>query len=124
MIYIHQICGSQISTTKISEIDVPILEHSDLGDKVKISKKFLVQIHWKLNSLCTRRVRNLIFVCQSSVLRRPRLLQAHFWPISCNYTYFLATKVRRSTILEIFPCQTGPEMACSGFGPLVDIFLA
>ena len=45
--------------------------------KVKKFKKFLIQIPWKLNSLCTKCVKNLIIMCQSSVLRVTRLLQAY-----------------------------------------------
>lgn len=45
---------------------------------------------------------------------------SYSWPFSCNYTYFLAKKVRRPTILEIFACHTGPKNYGSGSERLSD----
>ena len=70
------------------KLSSPILDHMNFGEDPKISKKFLIVIHQKLNGGCTTHVGNLIFMVQSSDSRRPRLLQGQFWLISCHFCTF------------------------------------
>ena len=90
MIKIHQIWKFILSTTEIWISTYSILDLTKLVKEVKIWKEFLIQIHRKLNSLCTRRATYSVIMDQLSVLGRPRLSQNLFvlnFPI---FVYFLA----------------------------------
>ena len=66
------------------------LARVDLGEEVIISKKLMIIIHQKLNSPCTRRVKNLIIVCQYAVLGVPRLCCKFILVNFPIFVYFLA----------------------------------
>ena len=71
------------------KLSSPILDHMNFGEDPKISKKFLIVIHQKLNGGCTTHVENLIFTGQCPVLDVPRLLQAYCLAIlSCLRTLY------------------------------------
>ena len=80
---------TELSKTEMCKLSSPILDHTNLGEEAKISKKFAIVIHRKLNCGCTRRVGNLIIICQLDILGVPRLLQAQICSIFTICVYFI-----------------------------------
>ena len=91
--------GFRISTTEIFQMTCPILKRVNHSVESKFWKFPNSLIPRKLISWSIRPIKKLNIIDQFSVLGVPRLLQSLSLSISCNYTYFLATK---STMFDNF----------------------